>query len=230
MLPSVWRLETCTKQQAEDRDIEILGVDIRVEQALGLAAREDGAQRVEQRLRHAGDDFRAPHHAPHHQVLAHDEADEIGIGGEEVEGQRDELAHRRDRVLMGDIEHLLALAYDLVGGFQRGEVEVVLAAEIMVDHADIDVGRHRDAVDAAAAIAVLGELGHRHIEDALARRHGIALGRRAAACPRARTGVSAGVSCSGASGAIVFIGSRNLDTRRHPPRVAAALHPCRAAP
>ena len=49
-------------------------------------------------------------------------------------------------------------AQPLINAFERGEVEALLAAEIVVDHALVGAGAARDLVDAAAEQPLGGEL------------------------------------------------------------------------
>src|SRR5947208_2023325 len=52
---------------------------------------------------------------------------------------------------------------------EHGDVEGVLAAEIMIDHPRVDAGFPADCQDPRPAIALLGKFGDRDAQDALAR-------------------------------------------------------------
>src|SRR5882757_6630838 len=52
---------------------------------------------------------------------------------------------------------------------EHGDIEAVLAAEIMIDHPRVDAGFAADRQYPRPAIALLGKLGDRDAQDALAR-------------------------------------------------------------
>ena len=74
-----------------------------------------------------------------------------------VEGQLGEPAHRHDRVDVVDLQLLLGLADAAVGVLQHGQVELLLAAEVVVDHPLGGAGALGDLVDPGARVARLGE-------------------------------------------------------------------------
>ena len=82
-----------------------------------------------------------------------------------VEGRLDQPAQALARVAAGDVELVLQRADAAIGFLQHGEVELLLAAEIIIDHPLRGAGPRRDRVDAGAGIALRGEFGHRHFED-----------------------------------------------------------------
>ena len=62
-----------------------------------------------------------------------------------------------DRVDVVDLQSLLGLADAAVGVLQHGQVELLLAAEVVVDHPLRGAGALGDLVDARAGVALLGE-------------------------------------------------------------------------
>ena len=69
---------------------------------------------------------------------------------------------------------LSALANIAVGVFEHGEEQVLLAAEVMVDHLLIGFGAAGDCVYAGAGEPVTGEFDFGGVEDALPGRFGVA--------------------------------------------------------
>ena len=64
---------------------------------------------------------------------------------------------RVDRVDVVDLQALLGLADAAVGVLQHGQVELLFAAEVVVDHPLGGAGALGDLVDPGARVALLGE-------------------------------------------------------------------------
>src|SRR5262249_55195967 len=75
----------------------------------------------------------------------------------------DEPAGGGDGVETRYIEGLLGLADDGVGTFERRGEQLLLAAEVVVDHPLRRPGTCGDLVDASPRVADAGELGRRHL-------------------------------------------------------------------
>ena len=81
-----------------------------------------------------------------------------------VEGQLGEPAHRDHRIDVVDLQPLLGLADAAVGVLQHRHVQLLLAAEVVVDHPFGGARPLGDLVDPSARITRLGEHLGRHGE------------------------------------------------------------------
>jgi hypothetical protein len=82
-------------------------------------------------------------------VLDHHHADELLMLMVMVEGELDQAAERLDWRQALYVELGLALAHQPVGILQGAEIEALLVAEIVIDHALRRAGARRDLVDAS---------------------------------------------------------------------------------
>src|SRR3546814_13759181 len=73
---------------------------------------------------------------------------------------------RLGRRLGLEVEFALGFSNLRVGAFEDRQIEVLLVADMVVDHALVGASRLGDAVDAGAAEAVAGEFLGRGLEDA----------------------------------------------------------------
>src|SRR5262245_4946022 len=92
------------------------------------------------------------------QVFAVDQADQLRVFARIVEIELDQPFDRERGREMVEIERSLAAAQALVNSFQSRQVETVLVAEIMVDHALVGAGAARNRIDASAEQTLGGEL------------------------------------------------------------------------
>src|SRR5690606_32590810 len=99
-----------------------------------------------------------------------------------VERKIDQPRHGLARRQLAEVEFAFERADLRISRFERGFVEFVLAAEIIVDELLVGAGALRDAVDAPAVQAFLAELRPRGGEDRRPRRFGIPLALRSALC------------------------------------------------
>src|SRR6185369_15070038 len=83
-------------------------------------------------------------------ILVIDKADQFRMATGIVEGELDQPLDRGRRSEMREVERLLRAAQFLVDSFQRGEIEPVLVAEIMIDHPLVGVRAARDLIDPPA--------------------------------------------------------------------------------
>jgi hypothetical protein len=98
-------------------------------------------------------------------VLDADQPDEVRVRLVVVEGEAGELPHGLHRVQVLDVELLLEAADADVGPLQDGDVELLLAAEVVVDHPLGRAGLGGDLVDPRPGVAPVGELAGGHVED-----------------------------------------------------------------
>jgi hypothetical protein len=108
-------------------------------------------------------------------VLDADEPDEVRVRLVVVEGQLGDPPDGVDRVEAVHVQSRLRGADLLVDALQHGDVELLLAAEVVVDHplGRADLGG--DLVHAGAVVAAVGELTGGDVEDLGARAHGVPL-------------------------------------------------------
>ena len=103
------------------------------------------------------------------QVLAVEQRGELRVREIVVPREPHQAANAFARLQRVELQVAFALADHPVGLFQHREEQVVLVAEVVVDHAHVDPGVGGDALDPRALRAVPGELGRGHLQDALAR-------------------------------------------------------------
>src|ERR1700733_12217298 len=106
-------------------------------------------------------------------VLDRDQPDEIRMRLVMVEGELSELSDRRDRVEVIDVELRLDIAEQRIDPLQGRDEELLLAAEVVVDHPLRGARLGGDLVDPRSGKPVADELPDRDIEDFLAGEIGI---------------------------------------------------------
>jgi hypothetical protein len=107
-------------------------------------------------------------------ILVGQHADEFPVPVEIVEREVDQPGHGVARRQRGEIQFPLARPDVGIGRLERRPVEVVLAAEIIVDKLLVDLGPAGDLVDARPFQAALGELDAGCGQDGAACRLGVA--------------------------------------------------------
>jgi len=149
-----------------DRLVDLDGVHVLPEAAPALAALEDALDRVDDGPVERAHDGRLLQVPAPRLVLRHDQPHEalvlevVGVG---------ELHDATDRVHRGkviQIETALRLADVRVDLLQHGQVDLLLAAEVVVDECARGVGPGRDRVHARALEPARGELLESRAEDA----------------------------------------------------------------
>ena len=108
-------------------------------------------------------------------VLDRHQSQEVGVGFVVIEGQLCQLANGGLGRQVLDVEGLLRIAQLGVGALQDGDVQPLLAAEVVVDHALGGAHAIGDLVDAGAGVTAFGELGGGDLEDLGAGALGVAL-------------------------------------------------------
>ena len=100
-------------------------------------------------------------------VLDADQADEVGVLLMVVEGQLGEAADRGDRVQVLDVELLLGLPDHAVRALEDGREQLLLAAEVVLEQAEIRAGCLGDVARAGPVEALRAEHLERGLQDAL---------------------------------------------------------------
>src|SRR5580692_5154344 len=161
-----------------DHQVDVDGLGPPLEGAAGVAALEDARDHRDDRAVEGGDRGRLGDELAVVDVLDRDEADEVGVRLLVIEGELGEGAHRRHRVQMVDV-HLLGRPRGRVRLLEGGDVELLLAAEVVVDHPLGGAGPGGDLVDPRSRVAVARELADRDLEDLPAGALGVPLPFRA---------------------------------------------------
>ena len=171
--------------EGADHHVQVDGVDVAPEDA-PRPGRARGCARAVDRGRAefaiAGDSAMCSRAVD---VLDADEPDEVRVRLVVVERQLGERRRAATRVEVLDVDLLLGLPDLRVGALQHGDEQLLLAAEVVVDHALRRAHALGDLVHARARVAVLGELARGDVEDLVPRplRVALAFGRLAASWP-----------------------------------------------
>src|SRR6202022_1064502 len=100
---------------------------------------------------------------------------EFRIADEIVPGEIDQPLDRLGRIEMFQIEPALLDPYLLIGALEHREIEIVLLADVIIQHALVGAGLDRDPVDARAGEAMRGKFLLRGLKDAKPHALGAAL-------------------------------------------------------
>jgi hypothetical protein len=155
--------------------VHVEGVDVGAEHAGGPAAFQHAVQHGDGRAVQVDQPGHLGHVLGLLGVLDPDELDERRVGLVVVEGDLGQAADRGDRVQVVDVDGALGQADLRVRAFQHRQVELLLAAEVVVDHPFRGAGPVGDLVDPGAAVAAEGELVGGHVEQLRAGALGVAL-------------------------------------------------------
>ena len=109
------------------------------------------------------------------QILGVQQRQEFRVAEEIVPGETDQPLDRFRRIEMFQIEPALLDADFLIGAFEHREIEVVLVADVIIEHALVGAGLGRDPVDARAGETMGGKFLLRGLENAKPHALGIAL-------------------------------------------------------
>src|SRR6185369_4155365 len=186
---SVGKIEAA---QAGDHDVEAHWIHIAPEYAGVRPALEQPADHLEQRRAQFRNRCRPGEVAALMQVLAVQEANEFRMGKLKAPRELDQPAHAIRRLRLIEFETLLGLAYDLVGAFEHRQEQVVLAAEVVIEHPHVDAGLRGDPVDTRSTQTRIRKLLGRRSQDLLTRTLSVPdRGSLCAACGNAK-GLSSG--------------------------------------
>src|SRR5260221_7401063 len=124
--------------QRHDRQIERHGIYPAWRHALRGAAREHSTDLLDQRRGELRNEFGGPDEAALENVLSKGEGHELRVGREMVDRKVDQPVDRLSGLEMVELQGALVAPYIRVYRFERGDVESLFAAEIVVCHAHID--------------------------------------------------------------------------------------------
>jgi hypothetical protein len=147
---------------------------------LKIAANVDPTEHVQGRVGEPGQDRGRRDVLRAVDVLDADQPDEVRVRLVVVEGERGEAPDGLARLEVVDVELLLQRTDPGVGTLQDRDVQLLLAAEVVVDHPLRRARLRGDLVHPGARVAAVGELAGGDVEDLRTRPLGVALplGRR----------------------------------------------------
>src|SRR3984893_11366917 len=145
------------KTQGRDRNVELYRIDRDREVAAFDAARHHGADHLDERRMHRFDLGGALEMPRPRQIFGVQQRQKFGIADEIIPGEGDQPFDRAWRVEMLKIEPTLLDADLLIGAFEHREIEIVLLADVVIQHALVGAGLRRNPVDAGAGEAMGGE-------------------------------------------------------------------------
>ncbi|GAA1279153.1 hypothetical protein GCM10009579_43340 [Streptomyces javensis] len=145
--------------------MDVDGVGVTPEDALLPAAREDPGDQVDHRCAGLGQRLGLGQVLGPVDVLDGHQPDEVGVFGVVVEGQLGQVPDGLGGVQTGDVHGLFGLADAGVGALQDLDVELFLAAEVVVDHPLGGAGEGGYLVDAGPGVAALGEFAGGDVQD-----------------------------------------------------------------
>ncbi len=109
------------------------------------------------------------------QIFGVQQRQKFRIANKIIPGEVDQPLDRPGRIEMFQIKPALLDADFFIGAFEHRQIEIVLLADVIIQHALVGAGFGRDAVDARAGKAVGGKFLLRGLEDAKPHALGIAL-------------------------------------------------------
>src|SRR5258706_12338789 len=109
------------------------------------------------------------------QIFGVQQRQKFGIADEIIPGEGDQPFDRACRVEMLQIKPALLDADLLIGAFEHREIEIVLLADVIIQHPLVGAGLARDAVDARTGQAMGGEFLLGRLENAQPHALGVAL-------------------------------------------------------
>ena len=140
-----------------DHQMNVHRVDVGPELPGGTAPRQQRVQPGDHRRRQRPQRVDPADELASMDVLDRHQPDEVGVLPVMVVGQPGQLPEGVDRSQVIDGEVVLRLTDRGVGLLQNGEVELFLAAEVVVDHAFRGAGTLSDFIDSGAGVSVLGK-------------------------------------------------------------------------
>jgi len=139
------------------RHIDVNRIEIVAKQPFGPAARDEGSDRLLKAGGAFGHQRRAGYELAVHHVLGAQQPLEHRVVLEIAEREIHQLHHTFERLFGVDGECRLLLPEVGIGRLKHRHIELLLAAEIMVQHPDIAFRRLGDLVDPGTRETVLGK-------------------------------------------------------------------------
>ena len=147
--------------------VQVKGIDPRADHPFALAAAEE---LLDERHEGRADDprlGRAAEEPPAQQVLPAQQGHQLGMRGEMLVDEIEQLQEPLHRVDPVDLEAHLFLPQLPDHVLEHGDVEPALVAEVVIDHAGVGPRPLADPLDARAAVTVGRELADGGAEDLL---------------------------------------------------------------
>ncbi|MNF96364.1 hypothetical protein D3C84_791530 [compost metagenome] len=138
------------------------------EDPLGSPAAQDLVQRIEHGLVHRANDRRALHILAVMHVLVADDTHEIDVAIMVIEGELHQPADAQARLELGQVQVAFGTADIAVELLQHLDVQLLLAVEVVVDHALGGLSTLGDGIDPGTRQPLLDELADRRLENVLA--------------------------------------------------------------
>ncbi|CAM2160913.1 hypothetical protein PT2222_90130 [Paraburkholderia tropica] len=154
---------------ARERHVQTQRIDVGTEQARGLAAREDRTERGDDRRHHLVNARGLLHVARLVQVLVIHEPQEFGMIAVVIPDEMREPRDGLDRCEPGQVERALGFVQRAERVFEHRSEQLLLASEVVVEHALVGFRASRNLVDAGAKQAAAREFFRRGEQDAAAR-------------------------------------------------------------
>ncbi|MNP29120.1 hypothetical protein D3C76_1221300 [compost metagenome] len=151
-----------------DQQVYVQRLQALTEDPLGSPAAQDLVQRIEHGLVHRANDRRALHILAVMHVLVADDTHEIDVAIMVIEGELHQPANALTRLQFSQVQAALGVADITVELLQHLDVQLLLAVEVVVDHALGGLRALGDRIDPGASQPLLDELADRRLENVLA--------------------------------------------------------------
>src|SRR5262245_51607455 len=158
--------------EGRDRLVDFHGVDVRAEGAVPLAALQNSPERVDDRSVQRAHHPRFLQVAAPDLVLGHDQPNEPFVIEVVIVGECDDAPDRVRRTQVGEVEAILRVSDVAVHVLQDGEVDLLFAAEVVVDERARGTGARRDRVHTRSFEPAGGEFRDGGVQDARPIRRG----------------------------------------------------------
>lgn len=140
-----------------DHQMHIDGIDVAAKLAQLTPTLQDAVQQGLGGRGESADRREAPDELAAVNVFDRDQTDEGAMRHMVIEGQLGEMPYRDDRIRLIDVDLLLCCTDTAIGLFEDGEIQLLLTAEVVVDHSFRRAGALGDVVHAGAGVPLLGE-------------------------------------------------------------------------
>ena len=155
-------IEEC---QCRNRGVDVDWIERAAEHALRYATAVEAADSLDHRQVELLDALAFGQVLAALHILGHHQSDVVLVARMMVEGEPDQPAQRILGRQVLQLQFSFNGAHAPVGLLENGDVQPLLALEVVVNHALAGARRGGDGVYARAAQTLVGELGRRHLHD-----------------------------------------------------------------